>query len=274
MALLFFLFGLLVGSFLNVVIFRIERGESFVGGRSHCLECSKTLAWFENIPLLSFLFLNGKCRHCQVSLSWQYPLVEGATALLFTGTFFIFHAYQSQEIWLRIALTSLLLLTTCFTILIAVYDLRFSLIPNNFLWGLNVSTALFLAFHYFFQIPGLNFFPPELHSSFLGALIAGSFFYLLVFISKETWMGWGDVWLGIWAGMIVGIELIQIFITLSFSLGALVGLTFLYRKKKTLKAEIPFAPYILASGYIILFLMYLAPEFLQFLSPWLPVTIE
>lgn len=273
---IFFLFflGLLVGSFLNVVIFRIERGESFVGGRSHCLQCKHTLAWFENIPLLSFLWLKGKCRDCEVSLSWQYPLVEVITALLFTSSFFILRTYQSQEPWLQLTIASLLLLTLCFAILITVYDLRFSLIPNTFLWGLNVSTFFFLALHYFFQIPGSNFFPPEVSSSLFGALIAGGFFYLLVFISRETWMGWGDVWLGIWAGMIVGIELIQIFITLSFSLGAFVGLTFLYQKKKTLKAEIPFAPYILASGFIILFAMYSAPEFLRFLSPWLPGTIE
>lgn len=272
MIILLFIFGLLVGSFLNVVIFRIEKKESFVGGRSHCLYCGQTLSWFENIPLVSFLMLRGKCRACQIPISWQYPAVECITAVLFAGSLFILNQYQ--DFVTQLTLGFLLLLTICFAILIAVYDFRFSLIPNVFLWGLNISTFLLLAYHWIFQVSSPNFFPPSIASAAYGALITGAFFFLLVFLSNETWMGWGDVWLGFWGGMLVGLEVAQLFITLSFSLGALVGLVFLYRKKKTLKTEIPFAPYILIAGLILFFSLQVAPEPIQFLSPWLPGTIK
>ena len=78
-----FLFGLAVGSFLNCVIYRLERGESFFSGRSYCPHCQHVLNWQDLIPVFSFLILKGKCRYCSQKFSWQYPLVELATALLF-----------------------------------------------------------------------------------------------------------------------------------------------------------------------------------------------
>lgn len=269
----FFLFvlGLLVGSFLNVVVFRMERQVSFVGGRSRCLSCNHQLAWYDNIPLLSFLYLQGKCRYCSTKLSWQYPIVEMVTGILFALSFLILKNYSE---WLQLGVAFFLLLSICFAILITVYDLRFSVIPDVFLWGINLSAAGFLGLHWLFIPEGVVQFLPDFYSAVFGALVAGGFFFLLVSFSKETWMGWGDVWLGIWGGMLVGLPLIQIFITLSFTLGAVVGLGLLYRQKKTLKAELPFAPYLLLAGFFILGAMYQFPAFLQFLSPWLPGTIE
>jgi prepilin signal peptidase PulO-like enzyme (type II secretory pathway) len=86
-------------------------------------------------------------------------------------------------------------------------------------------------------------------------------------------MGWGDVWIGAWAGALVGIELVQVFITLSFSLGALVGLTLLYRKEKNLKSELPFAPYLLFAALIIVIARVAWPDVLGFLSPWFFATL-
>lgn len=266
-----FTLGLLVGSFLNVVIFRMEREESFVTGRSRCLACNHQLAWYDNIPLLSFLLLQGKCRYCQAQFSWQYPAVEFATAVLFLSSAFIFSDYTEPVQWLA---GFFLLTAIAFAILITVYDLRFSLIPNVFLWGINISTALFLAMHWFLMDALPQVLLPNMQSSLLGAFLVGGFFCVLVVLSRETWMGWGDVWLGIWGGMLVGLALAQVFITLSFTLGALVGLTLMYTRGKTLKTEIPFAPYILGAGFIIFGCMYVAPEVLYFLSPWLPGTIE
>lgn len=269
---LLFILGMLIGSFLNVVIFRIEKGESFVAGRSHCQTCHHSLAWYENIPLISFVFLRGKCRHCQALLSWQYPLVEFATALFFAASYGILTFYAGSISQLFIGL--LLLIIISFALLIGVYDFRFSLIPDVFLWGLNISTFLFLIFHWYFSLQPVFLFPPEISSSLLGALVTGGFFFFLVFISKETWMGWGDVWLGIWGGMLLGIELTQLFITVSFTFGAVIGITFLYTKKKTLKTEVPFGPYILLAGSILFVLFYYEPRILQFLSPWLPGIIQ
>jgi leader peptidase (prepilin peptidase) / N-methyltransferase len=265
-----FLFGLLVGSFLNVVIFRIEREESYVGGRSRCLSCGHELYWYDNIPLLSFFWLRGKCRFCRASLSWQYPLVELTTGILFAScSFFIRELSVASGVILL-----WLLVTVAFLILITVYDLRFSLIPNSFLWSINTVAIIFLCWNYFFT-PSLTqaVMLPGLESSLWGAVVIGGFFWLLVFLSRETWMGYGDVWLGFWAGMVVGIELAQFFITLAFGLGAMVGVALLYTKKKTMKAEIPFAPYILMATVLIFVAMRFYPTILAFLSPWLPATI-
>lgn len=254
-----------------MVIFRMEREESFVTGRSRCLQCQHQLAWYDNIPLFSFVLLRGKCRYCKTPFSWQYPVVEFATAMLFLSTAFIFLDYTEPTQWLAVLF---LLATIAFAVLITVYDLRFSLIPNIFLWGINVSTAGFLVVNWFLVKSAPESLLPDIQASLLGALLVAGFFSLLVALSRERWMGWGDVWLGLWGGMLVGLALAQVFITLSFTLGAIVGLSLIYTKGKTLKTEIPFAPYILAAGFIIFGCMYVAPEILYFLSPWLPGTIE
>lgn len=265
---LFFL-GLAVGSFLNVVVFRLETGESFVFGRSHCQSCMQELVWFENIPLLSFLFLHGKCRHCNAKLSWQYPLVEIITALTFAATALIF----SYNNILVIIFALFFLLILSFAILIAIYDLRFSLIPDVFLQGINIATFSFLVLSWLYPNILMPLILPSPLSSVIGALVAGGFFFLLVWLSKETWMGWGDVWLGVWGGALLGIELTQLFITASFTLGAVIGVGLLLFQKKTLKAEIPFAPYILLAGFVLFFLTGLYPDIFTFLSPFLPGTI-
>ncbi len=268
---LLFILGLLVGSFLNVVIFRMEREESFVGGRSHCLNCGHNLAWYDNIPLVSFTLLRGKCRYCGTPFSWQYPAVELATGVAFALTYF---SREGATEWFHVGILFFLLLSICFGILIAVYDLRFSLIPHTFLWGINLSTACYLLLHWVFVPDYQTFLLPTPSAALAGAFFTGAFFFILVSFSRETWMGWGDVWLGVWGGMLVGLPLVQVFITLSFTLGAIVGLTLIYKKQKTLKAEIPFAPYLLLAGFLVLSSMYTAPAILRFLSPWLPGTIE
>lgn len=91
------LFGLCIGSFLNCLAWRLYEGES-LNGRSHCRSCQKMIAWYDNIPVLSFLLLRGKCRHCQDTISWQYPVVEAVTALLFVAA-----AFFSPFDWLILA---------------------------------------------------------------------------------------------------------------------------------------------------------------------------
>jgi leader peptidase (prepilin peptidase)/N-methyltransferase len=267
----FFISGLLLGSFLNVVLFRLERGEGFVRGRSRCLSCNTTLAWFDNIPLLSFLLLRGRCRYCSATLSYQYPLVEFLTGVLLMLALIPVTWYETgslmQGIFVLWAVS-----TTCFGVLIFVYDLRYREIPVVFLWGLCFSLLFFVAAHSLFEgTPSV--LPKTLFSILWGSLISGGFFFLLVFISRETWMGWGDVWIGAWAGALLGIELVQLFITLSFSLGALVGLTLLYRKQKNLKSEVPFAPYLLIGALLLVLCKVVSPEILGFLSPWFLATI-
>jgi leader peptidase (prepilin peptidase)/N-methyltransferase len=267
----FFILGLLLGSFLNVVLLRMERGEGFVRGRSRCLSCNTTLLWFDNIPLLSFLFLRGRCRYCKVALSYQYPLVELLTGALLTAALLPTFWYETGSV-LQILFVLFVVGTVCFGVLITVYDILYREIPIVFLWGLCLSLTILIAGHWLLGGDPHSFLP-TLFSTFWGALVSGGFFFLLVFVSRETWMGWGDVWIGAWAGALLGIELVQLFITLSFSLGALVGLTLLYRKQKNLKSEVPFAPYLLLGAFVLLVCKVCFPVILGFLSPWFLATM-
>lgn len=122
---LFFIFGTAIGSFLNVVIIRLRTKESIFKNRSHCLFCRKKLEWFELIPILSFIIQLGKCKKCRKKISWQYPLVELATGLLFV-LIFNFSAQGGQTIFN----TCFLLLISCFLIILFVYDLKHYLVPD------------------------------------------------------------------------------------------------------------------------------------------------
>ena len=124
---LFFLFGITVGSFLNVLIYRIPKKEDFVKTRSHCMSCGHKLRWYENIPLLSFLLQGGKCRSCGVKLSAQYPLVEGLCGLMWVACVLLF-----WPDWATMALTALLFPLLC---AVAVIDWRTFEIPNGLAAG-------------------------------------------------------------------------------------------------------------------------------------------
>ena len=119
-------FGLIVGSFLNCVIYRLEEGKSFLKGRSFCPDCKHTLSWRDLIPLLSFLILKGKCRYCQKKISWQYPSVELSTGILFLLIFnYTFPNLLATGYWLLVA---------SFLIIIFVYDLKHYVIPDKVIY--------------------------------------------------------------------------------------------------------------------------------------------
>ena len=125
-----FLFGLTIGSFLNCVIYRLEKSESFLKGRSYCPNCKHILGWQDLIPVFSFLILKGKCRYCQQKISWQYPLVELFTGLIFLFVFYILHS-------------TFYILISCFLIVIFVYDLKYSLIPDKIIYPAIILSLIF-----------------------------------------------------------------------------------------------------------------------------------
>ena len=127
-----FLFGLALGSFLNCVIYRLERGESFLEGRSYCPHCQHILNWSDLIPLFSFLILKGKCRYCQKKISLQYPLVELATGILFVLTAYNLQLtiYNLQDLFV---VSYLLLVVNCLLV-IFVYDLKHYIIPDKIIY--------------------------------------------------------------------------------------------------------------------------------------------
>lgn len=235
-----FLLGLVVGSFLNVVIYRYNTGSAgwrIIAGRSQCLSCTQTLRWFELVPLFSFFLQRGRCRHCLSKISWQYPTVEVATGLLFALIFSRFLLTEQTLLWLLLhwALFSLLLVITA-------YDLRHKIIPDGLVYAFS----------------GLALWSALLGPGAVGAashLLAGlglfAFFFLLWWLSGGRWMGFGDAKLALGVGFLLGPAGALSAVIFAFWSGALVGMSLLIYgrlsgrgKSFTMKSEIPFAPFI------------------------------
>ncbi len=250
MVFLLFIFGLLVGSFLNVVLFRFGTGETMVSGRSRCNACKGLIAWYDNIPLLSYIFLRGKCRKCDAKISLQYPAVELATALLFAFAGLKFYVSGSVEGALE---TTFALGLIGALVVIFVYDLRHMEIPVSAL-GFGILWTIFsLFFLWWLALPREAFLDSRLFEGLAGGAIAFLLFYALVFFSKETWMGEGDAWLALLLGLVVGWKLLLPALTIAFGSGAIVGIVLIAMKRKGMQSRIPFGPFLAASVLFMLF---------------------
>ena len=226
-----FFFGLIVGSFLNCVIYRLEEGKSFLKGRSFCPDCKHTLSWQDLIPLLSFLILKGKCRYCKKPISWQYPLVELATGILFI-LILNFSTRPGGVI---------LFVVSCFLIVIFVYDLKHYIIPDKIIYP---AIAIALIFNFQFSIFNYSIF---------SAFGAAAFFLAIVLVSRGKWMGVGDIKLAFLMGLILGFPNILAALFLAFLIGAIIGVGLIVSQKKTLKSEVPFGPFLVTGTFIALF---------------------
>jgi len=234
---LIFLLGLIVGSFLNCVIYRLEENKSFLKGRSYCPHCKHILNWQDLIPLLSFLFLKGRCRYCQKPISLQYPLVELVTGLLFVS-FFIFH------------FSFFIFLIACFLIIIFVYDLRHYIIPDKIIYpAILVSGIWYLVSSIFLGL----YTKYEILNTIYSAFGAAAFFLLIVLISRGKWMGVGDIKLAFLMGLVLSPPKILVALFLAFFIGAIIGVGLIISGKKTLKSEVPFGPFLVTGTFIALF---------------------
>ena len=202
-----FIVGTIIGSFLNVVIYRYNSGTSPLKGRSHCFSCGKTLRWFELIPIASFLFSGGRCMACKVRLSWQYPVVEALTGAMFVLVFLL------KE---PIIETILLLLIFSTLIVIAVYDLRHQIIPD----GLALLFAVLGLAKFFFAVEiGQAFHFPHAWTLIAGPMLFFPFWFLW-FVSQGRWLGLGDGKLALGIGWFLGATLGGSAIMLAFWIGA------------------------------------------------------
>jgi prepilin signal peptidase PulO-like enzyme (type II secretory pathway) len=238
MTLLFYFFvfilGLIIGSFLNCLIWRLYKDET-LGGRSYCPECRKLIAWYDNIPLLSFILLRGRCRQCHKKISWQYPLVELITAILFLLTFRA--DLLSSQFSLLLARDWLLIITL---IIVFVYDYRWQLVPMMVVWPLSI--VIFIL--------NLLLGVPVLTLLFFAAV--GAIFFLVQYIlTKKRGIGEGDIWLGVLLGLAfpTAAQLLSIMI-ISYGVGAIVGLILISGRKKGWKSQIALGPF-LSLGAII-----------------------
>ena len=237
-----FLTGLVVGSFLNCVIYRLNTKESFLFSRSHCPKCHHILKWYDLIPILSFIIVKGKCRYCQKKISWQYPLVEIATGIVFLLILNYELRIMNYGFNLEIMLNSLfLILNSCFLIVIFVYDLKHYIIPDKIIYPAIITALIF------------NFQFSIFNSSILSGLGAAGFFFLFWLISRGRWMGFGDVKLGFFMGLFLSWPNILVALFSAFFIGAIIGIGLIALGKKTLKSQVPFAPFLVIGTFIALF---------------------
>jgi leader peptidase (prepilin peptidase)/N-methyltransferase len=236
------LFGLIVGSFLNVVIWRVPRQESVVTPPSHCPGCDTPIAPYDNIPVLSWLVLRGRCRHCGTSISARYPLIELLTAALFVAV-----GARFADSWVLPAY----LVLTAGLIAISVIDLEHFLIPNRVLYPTGfISGALLVVGS------GLEDEWGALGRAVLGALCAFAFFFALHVIVPRG-MGFGDVRLSFLLGLFLGwLGWAELFggLFMGFLLGAIVGGALIAIGKRGRRQQIPFGPF-LAAGTMIFILV-------------------
>jgi len=237
-----FILGLMVGSFLNCVIYRLEKEESFLRGRSYCPNCKHVLSWQDLIPVISFFLLKRKCRYCQKPISWQYPLIEILTGLIFLLIFnFQFPIFNIFSFLYYLIISS-------FLIVVFVYDLKHSLIPDAVIYP-----AIFVVFLYrLFETYEFGN-SQSLISPLISAFSASLFFLAIVLISKGKWMGTGDIWLAFLMGLVLGWPNILVALMLAFFIGAIIGVALIILGRKSMKSEIPFGPFLVLGTFLALF---------------------
>lgn len=230
-----FLFGLCVGSFLNVCIYRIPEGESIVVVPSHCMTCGKKLHWYELIPLFSWLALRGKCHGCKSKISPQYPIIETSNALLWLLVLH-FNGLNPEMLLIQCLLSALLV--------IAIIDARTMEIPNGLVIFIGVlaiiRTALYILLY--------DISKGEIINLVLGSLVMGGLFFLILFVSNGRAMGGGDVKLMFAIGLFLGLKLTVLGLALGCIAGSIIHLTLMALKKAG--RQLAFGPY-LSLGFAI-----------------------
>lgn len=247
---LVFIFGLIIGSFLNCVLYRIGKKQSFLQGHSYCPHCKHTLAWDDLIPLVSFLFLHGQCQYCHKKISWQYPLVETVVGLLFV---FIYNYFQVNLVeWgISFAFYQALFYSVIVSVfvLVFVYDLKHYLILDEFIIFGIVCVLAWLGFNFNQGLLSVKDLLVYLYS----ALGAALFFFCFWFFSQGKAMGFGDVKLAFFLGLLLGFPNIAAAIFISSLLGAIIGLILVGLKKRKMKSAVPFGPFLIVGSFAVIF---------------------
>ena len=230
-----FIFGTVVGSFLNVCICRMPKDESIVSPPSHCPFCDYQIRWYDNIPLLSYLLLRGKCRGCGAHISLQYPLVELLNGLLTLAIFYRF----------GLSITFVALFLFCSSLVVITFiDIEHQIIPDE----ISLS-GIVIGFIFSFFLPWQTWL-----NSLLGILLGGGSLLLVAYgyqwLTGKEGMGGGDIKLLAMMGAFLGWKSIPFIIFASSLVGSILGITIMLIQKKDSKLAIPFGPY-LAFGAIL-----------------------
>ncbi|MEK7631222.1 MAG: prepilin peptidase [Patescibacteria group bacterium] len=248
-----FIIGLALGSFLNVVILRLNTGEN-LRGRSRCFSCLRRLEWHDMVPIASYMAIRGRCRSCGSGISIQYPLVELAAAFLTVGAAYTMFGTSIPQELMRIAQYILVVKFLLILLAASVYDLRHKIIPDQLSLLLVISAVLLEGSivwqqHPFYIGDGFLFY------DIAAGLGAFTFFAGIWFISKGEWMGFGDAKIAFPIGLFLGFPNIVYALLAAFWSGAIIGVALLVSKRMGRKSEIPFAPFLALGTYIVFFCM-------------------
>lgn len=234
MGIFVFICGLIFGSFFNVCIFRIQKGESIAFPPSHCTSCNNELKWYDLVPVLSYLFLKGKCRCCKEHISLRYPIVELVTGILF---YLVFLKFGIDILTIKfIVLVSLLLVIGMIDF--DTTDVYFSTTATGMAAG-----VIFILIGVYFKTNALPFI--------LGGLLGGGIIVIIILITKG--MGWGDAEICLLCGLFLGWKLTVVMLMLSFVLGGIIGIVLIALKIKSRKDYIAFGPFITIAAIITVF---------------------
>ena len=251
-----FLMGLLVGSFLNVCIYRWPRDESVVKPRSHCPSCEKTIAWYDNLPILSYVLLKGRCRHCQAAISLQYPIVELLNALLYG---YIFWRYGVDPVGLKMALFISMMLILVFA------DWREYILPDEItIGGLVIGSVLSPFVHLDggpWRLVLLIFnkdYPPwavSVLESVTASLVIAGFLFLLgeayYRLRKVEGLGFGDVKMVAMIGAFWGFGTTFLTLIMGSIVGSLTGIALVLVGRKGWNYALPFGSYLGATAIVV-----------------------
>ncbi len=251
--------GLALGSFVNALVWRLHEQEkprkrrvasdselSIVSGRSMCPRCQHTLAWYDLLPVISWLSLGGKCRYCHQPISWQYPLVELATAFLFVISY-AFWPYSIHTPYSVVLFGLWLIFVTGFMALM-VYDLRWMILPNRLVFPLQVLAVLYVAIQVVFGLGGWQL----AQGALLGVVCSAGLFYVLFQLSQGRWIGGGDVKLAVVLGLLLTGPLRALAMLFVASLlGSIVGIPLLLKGKAKRNTRLPFGPFLIVATIIV-----------------------
>lgn len=271
-----FIFGLAIGSFVNVIAVRYNPAKfilsnKVLGGRSACPKCGKKLNWFELFPLFSFIFLRGRCRSCRTKISWQYPIVELISGLIFVlvpvylkiSSISLFGSLaQNSTFYFLLSIFFILVFETL--LVVSLIDIRLRLIPdeaNIFLILLSIPIIIFqkaqfslVSGSFLGSYAALFGFRENIWINHLFAFFFGAvFFGLLILVTRGRGMGFGDLKLAAALGAVFGWADILLVVALSFIIGSLFSLPSLIFKKRGLKSLLPFGPFLAIASVVVFF---------------------
>ncbi|MCK5684219.1 prepilin peptidase [bacterium] len=245
----FFIFGTFVGSFINVLIYRIPRYESFIFPSSHCTRCGKILGFFDLIPVLSWIGNGGRCHYCAGRVSFIYPFVEILEGFIFM---LAYHLYGGNPFFVAKCIVML-----SFFVVISALDIKFQIIPDGMNLSLFLTGAAFSFAGTFLKVNEsyVPFFDSYILDGLFASFAGGGFLWAIGFLGEKIFkrpaMGGGDVKLAIGLGFFVGYKILIAGLFLSFFLGAFFGILLMIITLNKKSTYIPFGPYIFFSVCVV-----------------------